>query len=162
MWKPSDYSILSNYLMYEIMVEAGMPKKVLNFVPGCPETFMDTITNSKDLGGLVFTGSSQVFDNILKKVYNNTYNQYPRVVGETGGNNYHFVFPCMKDKLEMVVEKTILGAYEYAGQKCSATSRIYLPKVFYEDFMDIFNRKIKELKIGSPEEDNNFMSRSNS
>ena len=158
MWKPSDYSILSNYLMYEIMVEAGMPKKVLNFVPGCPETFMDTITNSKDLGGLVFTGSSQVFDNILKKVYNNTYNQYPRVVGETGGNNYHFVFPCMKDKLEMVVEKTILGAYEYAGQKCSATSRIYLPKVFYEDFMDIFNRKIKELKIGSPEEDNNFMS----
>lgn len=51
MWKPSDYSILSNYLMYEIMVEAGMPKKILNFVPGCPETFMDIITNSKDLGG---------------------------------------------------------------------------------------------------------------
>ena len=79
-------------------------------------------------------------------------------MGETGGNNYHFVFPCMKDKLEMVAEKTILGAYEYAGQKCSATSRIYLPKVFYEDFMNIFNRKIKELKIGSPEEDYNFMS----
>jgi len=157
-WKPSDYSILSNYLMYEILIEAGIPKEILNFVPGCPQTLMEIITKSKDLGGLVFTGSSEVFDGILKKVYENKYYQYPRVVGETGGNNYHFVFPDMRDKLEEVVEKTILGAYEYSGQKCSATGRIYLPKEFYDDFGKIFTEKMKKLKIGSPEEDDNFMS----
>lgn len=158
MWKPSDNSILSNYLMYEIMAEAGMPKEVLNFVPSNPNIFMDKITESKDLGGLVFTGSSQVFDGILKKVYSNTYNQYPRVVGETGGNNYHFVFPCMEDKLEMVVEKTILGAYEYAGQKCSATGRIYLPRSMLSNFINIFIEKMRTLTICSPEKDNCFTS----
>ena len=88
------------------MVEAvGMPKKVLNFVPGCPETFMDTITNSKDLGGLALQEVHKYLIIFWKKFIIIFYNQYPRVVGETGGNNYHFVFPCMKDKLKMVVEK---------------------------------------------------------
>jgi len=160
LWKPSDSSILSNYLFYEIMCEAGMPPEAVQFVPAMPEDFMEVVTNAKNMSGLVFTGSSEVFDNILMKVYKNVslYDSYPRVVGETGGNNYHFIFPDMKDDIDEVVDKTIRGAFEYAGQKCSATSRVYVPRSMYIPFMDRLSSKMDKMKVGSPEEDYNFMS----
>jgi 1-pyrroline-5-carboxylate dehydrogenase len=159
-WKPSEYSILSNYIFYELMIEAGMPSEVLQFIPSDPNVFMDEITKSEDLGGIAFTGSSQVFDNILKKVYSNVdnYKSYPRIIGETGGNNYHFVMPCIADKLDWVVESTINGAFEYSGQKCSATSRLYLPENLYDDFVKILKRKMKINRIANVDEDYIFSS----
>lgn len=159
-WKPSDSSILSNYLIYEIMVEAGMPEDAIQFVPSNPELFLDTCLESRDFAGLAFTGSSDVFNSILKKSYSNigNYKSYPRIIGETGGNNYHFVFPNCDFMLDHIVTSTIRGAFEFSGQKCSATSRIYLPKSIFNDFMNLFESKMSKLNIGSPEEDFNFTS----
>lgn len=159
-WKPSDYSILSNYLFYEVMCEAGMPPEVVQFIPANPNEFMDVIVRQKNMSGLVFTGSSGVFDSILMEVYRNVglYNSYPRVIGETGGNNYHFIFPEMGDDVDLVVDKTIRGAFEYAGQKCSATSRVYVPRSMYREFMDRMVGRLEKMKMGNPEEDYNFMS----
>jgi len=159
-WKPSDYAILSNYYFYELLVEAGMPKEVIQFVPSEPNEFMDVITNSSDFGGLAFTGSSHVFDNVLKKVYSNIdkYNSYPRIVGETGGNNYHFVFPNMEKNLDWIVECTIRGAFEYSGQKCSATSRLYIPESLFDDFMIKFKKQMKNLRFAKATEDYIFSS----
>ena len=160
LWKPSPYSILSNYYFYEVLLEAGMPSEIVNFIPSDPNLFMNEILKSKYFSGLAFTGSSEVFDNILKKVYLNidNYVSYPRIVGETGGNNFHFVFPDMKDNIDWVVESTIKGAYEFSGQKCSATSRIYIPDTLFSKFMSLFESKMKELKICSPEKDDCFTS----
>ncbi len=161
-WKPSDYSILSNYYIYQIMVEAGMPENMIQFIPSEPNLFLEECLNSNVFSGLAFTGSSNIFNSILKKSYQNIdkYKSYPRIVGETGGNNYHFVFPDCEDNdmLELIVKSTIRGAFEYSGQKCSATSRLYIPRKLYNDFKYLFRKEMSKLKIGSPEKDYNFTS----
>lgn len=146
-WKPSNYSVLSNYLFYEIMLEANLPDNILNFVPMDPVEYSKTILSHKDLGALLFTGSSQVFDNIYKKVGKNidNYNNYVRLVGETGGKNFHFVDKNVDD-LRRIVKLTIESAYNYSGQKCSACSRVYIPKSLFEKFKDIYLDEIEEFK----------------
>lgn len=57
LWKASDTAILSNWVIYEIMREAGLPEGVVNFVPADGPVFGDTITASKYLAGINFTGS---------------------------------------------------------------------------------------------------------
>ena len=111
-WKPSDSSILSNCLIYEIMVEAGLPEGILNFVPSDPITFSNTITNHRKLGGLLFTGSSQVYDSINFKVASNkNYDNYVNLVGETGGKNFHFVHPSFHNDIKYIVDKTFESAF---------------------------------------------------
>ncbi|VVU95539.1 Aldehyde dehydrogenase family [seawater metagenome] len=159
-WKPSDFSILSNYYIYELLLEAGVPAETLQFVPSEPEIFMNTILESPKFGGLAFTGSSSVFKDILKKVYTNidSYESFPRIIGETGGNNYHFVFPDMEKKIEEIVNLTIRGAFGYSGQKCSATKRLYIPEQLYDNFVSTLNKKLKYYKFGNPENDYIFSS----
>lgn len=158
-WKPSDNAILSNYIFYKSMLEIGMPPEAVSFVPSEPSIFMEKIGQSKNLGGLAFTGSSSVFENIYKFIGNNIseYNSFPRIVGETGGMNYHFVFNDI-NKLDDVVLKTIRGAFEYSGQKCSATSRLYLPKSLSNKFIDKLIKELDNLKIDSPEKEGTFTS----
>lgn len=158
-WKPSDNAILSNYIFLQIMLEANLPPEVINFVPSNPNLFMNHIKDSPDLGGLVFTGHSNTFDGILKSVYSNVekYKSYPRIVGETGGNNFHFVFPEYNN-LTWLANCCVRGAFEYSGQKCSATNRIYIPKSLYPDFINLVTEQLKGLKVGSPEEDEVFTS----
>ena len=155
-WKPSDNAILSNYVFYNALLEAGMPPEAVSFVPSNPELFLDKITKSSDLGGIAFTGSSMVFDNVWKNVGNNIslYNNYPRIVGETGGMNFHFVF---NDADPSIIE-TIRGAFEYSGQKCSATSRLYLPRSIANIYIEKLLKELSKMKIGSPESDDVFTS----
>ena len=157
-WKPSDNAILSNYVFYHALLEAGMPPEAISFVPSDPNLFLNTVTNSEYFSAMAFTGSSGVFENIWKKVGNNisNYNSFPRIVGETGGMNYHFVFEDAD--MENVVMSTIRGAFEYSGQKCSATSRLYLPKTKAQEYIDRLIKEAYKLKIGSPEDEGTFTS----
>jgi 1-pyrroline-5-carboxylate dehydrogenase len=146
-WKPSDSAILSNYLVYEILVEAGMPKESIAFTPCDPEIFSKEILSSPDLGGVLFTGSTTVFDNMLSNIYSNivNYNSYPRVIGETGGKNWHFLHKDLSySDLWIVAEKTIESAFGYSGQKCSACSIVYIPDIHYSKFIDILKSKIDD------------------
>ena len=95
------------------------------------------------------TGSTATFNTIYKNVALNieNYNYYPRLVGETGGKNYHFV--SEDADIDLVVNKTFSAAFDYSGQKCSACSRLYLPEYYYEEFMYkislliLWNRKLE-------------------
>ena len=151
LWKPSDNSILSNHLFYKIMLEAGLPEGVLNFCPSNPSTFLVDVLNRKDLAAILFTGSSQVMDNITQNVGNriSNYNNYPRIVGETGGKNFHFIGPYddfNTNILNNVVNKTIESSFNYSGQKCSACSVVYVPENIYEEFIEIFKKKTRLYK----------------
>ena len=161
-WKPSNQAVLSNYTIYELLVEAGMPKEAIQFVPGDPTLFTEVISNSEHLASVAFTGSDKVFNSILKNVYEKieTYKNYPRVIGETGGYNYHLVLPDIKElrDADTIVNKTILGAFEYSGQKCSATSKILVPNEQLNYYIERILNKMSKLQIGSPEEDNCFSS----
>lgn len=148
-WKPSMNSLLSNHLLYKIFLEAGVPAYMLDFTIIEPEKYSDKVLNSKNLAGLAFTGSTKVFSEIYKKVGNNIdyYKNYPRLVGETGGKNYHFVFRSnkMDYNFDDVVQKTFESAFNYSGQKCSACSRLYLPIELVDDFISIITPKINSI-----------------
>ena len=140
-WKPSTHAILSNHLFYEIMIEAGLPKGVLNFCPMEAEPFFEGVSSRSDLAALLFTGSSTVFDKINKEIYTTIESRsvYPRVVGETGGKNFHFVDESSIENdhsLTNVAQKTVESAFNYSGQKCSACSIAYVPENMLDNFLE--------------------------
>ena len=146
-WKPSEKSLLSNYLFFNICLEAGVPPEILNFIIMKPDDYIKEVVR-KNTGGVLFTGSTEAFTNILSQI--NYKQHFPRILGETGGKNFHFV-DCDCD-LELVVEKTYQSAYGYSGQKCSACSILYLPDNMLNDFIEMF--KDYHNKIHPTEEDN--------
>ena len=134
-WKPSEKSLLSNYLFYQICLEAGLPPEVLHFIIMKPEDYIEHVVRDRT-GGILFTGSTDAFTNILSKV--NYRQHFPRIIGETGGKNFHFVEKTAD--LDLVVEKTYQSAYGYSGQKCSACSILYLPDFMKDQFLERFQQ----------------------
>jgi len=140
LWKPSDNAMLSNHLFYEIMIEAGLPEGVLNFCPMEPNMFLQRVTDQPDLSLALFTGSSNVLDKIYYNIGKNIsqYNNYPRIVGESGGKNYHFIGPYNDKVLRNLIDavlKTVHSSFDYSGQKCSACSIVYVPEKYLESFI---------------------------
>lgn len=146
-WKPSDSSILSNYLLLEILEESGMPPGVINFIPGNPVEISDIILNDFNFSALHFTGSTKVFSSIWAKIANNVglgkYKEFPRIVGETGGKNFHLIDKSAN--LENAVYNTIRGAFEYQGQKCSATSRVYISESIWPSFKELLIKTTRSI-----------------
>ena len=127
LWKPANNAILSSWYAFEALRECGLPDGVIQWVPSDPEVFGEVALNSKHLAALNFTGSTKTFKYLWQKVAQNLdhYRTFPRIVGETGGKNFHFVHPTAD--LDSVVGATVRGAFEYQGQKCSACSRMFVP-----------------------------------
>lgn len=114
----------------------------MNFVPCDGPVFGDTITSSPYLAGINFTGSVPTFNRLWMQVGKNlgNYKNYPKLIGECGGKNYHFVHPSAD--VESVVNGTIKSAFEYNGQKCSACSRAYVPESLWSKVCTILFQKI--------------------
>jgi len=157
-WKPSDTAILSNYLIYKIFRDAGFPDGVVNFIPADGPVFGQAVTNHKELAAINFTGSVPTFRWLWQAVGNNlnTYSGFPKLIGECGGKNFHFVHPTAE--VETVVASTIRSAFEYQGQKCSACSRIYVPESLWPQIKKGMVATQKTLKMGSVTESDSFMS----
>lgn len=158
-WKPSDSAIASNWLLYNILLEAGLPKNVIQFVPGNPEEVTKVVLAHKQLAALHYTGSTGVFrklyGSIASGVAEGRYKGYPRIVGETGGKNFHLIHPSAD--IENAAIQTVRGAFEYQGQKCSATSRAYVPKSVWPQFKERLVAETSALAIGSPTDHKNFI-----
>jgi 1-pyrroline-5-carboxylate dehydrogenase len=158
-WKPSDSSIASNWLLYNILLEAGLPKDVIQFVPGPPEEITKTVLAHKEFAALHFTGSTAVFRKLYGQIGQGTgegrYKGYPRIVGETGGKNFHLIHSSAD--IENAAVQTVRGAFEYQGQKCSATSRVYVAKSVWPQFKEKLVAEAQALKIGEPWENQNFI-----
>jgi 1-pyrroline-5-carboxylate dehydrogenase len=86
-WKPAATAAYSNYLLFRLMQEAGLPPGVINFVPGPATVISERLLADRHLGGIHFTGSTEVFQTLWQQVATNltNYADYPRLVGETGG-----------------------------------------------------------------------------
>lgn len=128
LWKPSDTAVLSNYIVFKLLEEAGFPPGVINFIPADGPTFGDSTVTSPHLAGINFTGSVPTFRRLWKETADNLekYTSFPRLVGECGGKNFHFVHPSAD--VDTVVACTIKSSFEFSGQKCSACSRLYAPE----------------------------------
>lgn len=135
LWKPSPFAVLSNYLLYQIMEEAGMPKGVIQFLPVAdPKVVVEPALASRDFSGLHYTGSSAVLKSLSSQIGINitTYKTFPRIVGESGGKNFHLVHNSCKDDIDWLASTAVRSAYEFQGQKCSALSRFFVPKSVWE------------------------------
>jgi len=167
LWKPAHNTVLASKLLLDIMHEAGLPEGVIQFLPGDGPIFAEGVMSSPHMAGMHFTGSTKVFDLIHATVAKNieTYKSYPRVVGETGGKNFHYVHPSAAPDLEHIVHNTIRGAFEYQGQKCSATSRLYIPKSLWGSdgvagggpFAKRLLEELARVKVGDPDDFSSFM-----
>jgi len=157
-WKPSDTAILSNYLIYKIFRDAGFPDGVVNFVPADGPVFGKAVTSHSELASINFTGSVPTFQWLWKAVGENlqNYSGFPKLIGECGGKNYHFVHPTAE--VDTVVASTIRSAFEYQGQKCSACSRIYAPESLWPQIKEGLIATQKTLKMGSVNDADTFMS----
>jgi len=158
-WKPSDSAIASNWLLYNILLEAGLPKNVIQFVPGNPEEVTKVVLAHKKLAALHYTGSTAVFRKLYGSIANGVaegrYQGYPRIVGETGGKNFHLIHSSAD--IDNAAVQTVRGAFEYQGQKCSATSRAYVPKSVWPQFKERLVAETSALSIGGPTDYKNFV-----
>lgn len=156
-WKPASTAVYSNYLFMKILMEAGLPAGVINFVPSSGALISEVCVTSKDLAGIHFTGSTKVFHTLWKKVADNisTYKTYPRLVGETGGKD--FIFADNTANIDELSTAIIRGAFEYQGQKCSAASRAYIPSSIWPSLREKLLDAVSKIKVGDVSEFDTFM-----
>jgi 1-pyrroline-5-carboxylate dehydrogenase len=156
-WKPSATAILSNYYTMRLFEAAGMPPGVINFVPGDAVEISNVLLDHRELGGVHFTGSTEVFNMMWQRVANNLgkYRGYPRLVGETGGKDFIVVHASAEP--QEVAVGAVRGAFEYQGQKCSAASRMYVPKSRWPEIRERMTAIMQEIKVGDVRDFRNFM-----
>ncbi|MFK8377607.1 L-glutamate gamma-semialdehyde dehydrogenase [Capnocytophaga canimorsus] len=156
-WKPSNAQVFSANVIMEVFKEAGLPDGVINFINGDAAMITETLLASPYFAGIHFTGSTGVFQDIWKKIGNNIHNYktYPKIVGETGGKDFIVAHPSAISK--QVATAITRGAFEFQGQKCSAASRVYLPKSKADEILNFVKEDVQSFKMGSPEDMENFI-----
>jgi 1-pyrroline-5-carboxylate dehydrogenase len=156
-WKPAYSQIYSANVLMKILIEAGLPNGVINLIYTDGPLTGDIVFQHRQFAGLHFTGSTDVFKKITSTIYNNIdiYQNFPRIVGETGGKDFVLAHPdCNIQALSVAL---IRGAFEYQGQKCSAASRAYIPKSIWSDVKCRITAMAKEIHVGSVENFSNFV-----
>jgi 1-pyrroline-5-carboxylate dehydrogenase len=157
-WKPAASAMLSAYYIMRLLEEAGLPPGVINLVPGDAVAISNVALAHRDLAGVHFTGSTGVFNSMWQTIGANMsrYASYPRIVGETGGKDFIIAHPSADPQaLAVAVAR---GGFEYQGQKCSAASRVYVPKSIWPDVKERIVGIMGEMRIGDPTDFRNFMS----
>jgi len=156
-WKPSDDQIYSAHFLMELFKEAGLPDGVINIVYGDGPEIGDVIFQHPDFAGLHFTGSTGVFKSLWKTIGNNIdkYKAYPRIVGETGGKD--FIMAHESADAAALATAITRGSFEFQGQKCSASSRVYCPSNLWESVREQVVADVKSMKMGAPDDFGNFI-----
>ena len=156
-WKPAYPQIYSANVIMEVFRDAGLPDGVINLIYVDGPIAGDIIFKNKDFGGLHFTGSTSVFKHLWKEISDNIdcYKSYPRIVGETGGKDY--IIAHKSAIPEEVSTAIVRGCFEFQGQKCSAPSRVYIPKNLWSEIKNNLLNDIKSIQMGDPEDFKNFV-----
>ena len=156
-WKPSRNSYYSNYMIMKLMMEAGLPPGVINFLPGSGAKITETALSNPDFAGIHFTGSTGVFQGLWQRIAEALPNlkSYPRIVGETGGKDFVVAHSDCDEKSLLVA--LLRGSFEYQGQKCSAASRAYIPHSVWNAIKDDLVIEIEKIKMGDCNDFTNFM-----
>jgi 1-pyrroline-5-carboxylate dehydrogenase len=156
-WKPASSAMFSAYYLMRLYQAAGMPPGVVNLVAGDAATISNVLLSHPDLAGVHFTGSTEVFKEMWKTIGSSIdgYKTYPRIVGETGGKDFIVAHPSAD--AEALAVAIVRGGFEFQGQKCSAASRVYVPRSLWNDVRDRAVAMIDDIKMGDIQDFRNFM-----
>ena len=156
-WKPANTQVYAAQMIMRIFKEAGLPDGVINLVYVDGPTLGKVCFAHSDFGGVHFTGSTGVFNQMWKTIGENiaSYKSYPRIVGETGGKDFVMVHKSAQP--DVVATALARGAFEYQGQKCSAASRAYIPGNIAEEVKTKLIAQIASMKMGTVEDFSNFI-----
>jgi len=156
-WKPASTAAVSAYYVMRLLQAAGLPDGVINLVYGSGATIGNAALASPELAGIHFTGSTEVFNGMWNTVGKSigSYRNYPRIVGETGGKDFILAHPSAD--AEAVATAVIRGSFEYQGQKCSASSRLYVPSNLWPEVKERLVEDVGSIKMGDVSDFENFM-----
>ena len=156
-WKPASTQALSAWTTLRVLEEAGLPPGVINLVFGPGAEIGADALASPELAGVHFTGSTGVFHSIWSTIGNDIdrYRNYPRIVGETGGKDFILAHPSADPAA--VSTAIVRGSFEYQGQKCSASSRLYIPSNLWGEVRDSLDSEVGSIKVGDVSDFSNFM-----
>ena len=150
--KPAEQAAVCGALLMEIFEQAGVPRGVLNFLPGKGSVMGAHLVDHKDIDVIAFTGSREVGLRIWESAGKTRPGQreLKRVVCEMGGKNA-VIIDSDADLDEAIVD-SIYSAFGYQGQKCSALSRLIVLEENYGRVMDRLLSAAASLRMGDPEE----------
>jgi 1-pyrroline-5-carboxylate dehydrogenase len=156
-WKPASSAMLSAHYIMQLLEAAGLPPGVINFVAGDAAMVSKVLLSHRDLAGVHFTGSTGVFNDMWKTIGASMagYRSYPRIVGETGGKDFVIAHPSAD--VEALAVAVVRGGYEFQGQKCSAVSRVYVPRSLWDGVRDRIVAMIDDIRMGDVQDFRNFM-----
>lgn len=153
-FKPTSEAPLTGLILYKLFIDAGVPAGVLNYVTGPGDVFEDEIITNKKVAGIAFTGSRDVGMRLYRRFTSSQ--PYPKpIILEMGSKNP--VIVTSKADLDKAVQGVIRAAFGYSGQKCSATSRVYVQKDIAEKFIKRLIEEAKKIKVGDPRKRDVFM-----
>ncbi len=152
--KPAATSTVIAAKLTEILVEAGIPKGVFQYVPGKGSEIGSYLVEHKDTHVVAFTGSREVGCRIYADAAKLQPGQkhLKRVIAEMGGKNAIIVDESAD--LDQAVVGVVQSAFGYSGQKCSACSRVIVAATVYETFLDRLVEATKSLNVGATDDPN--------
>lgn len=145
--KPADPTPIVAYLAVKLLHEAGVPRAVLQLLPGAGATVGAALVNDSRLSGICFTGSTATAMTINKAQATNARANAP-LIAETGGLNAMIVDSTALP--ERAVTDIVVSAFQSAGQRCSALRLLYLQEDIAEDFLEMLYGAMEELTMGDP------------
>jgi 1-pyrroline-5-carboxylate dehydrogenase len=150
--KPSEIGSLSGHLVYRALVEAGVPEGAVNLVTGGADVG-SALVHHPGVDGLTFTGSSEVGTAIIRSFSSSS----PKpAICEMGGKNP--VIVTASADLDLAVEGTARSAFSFAGQKCSAASRVFVDETVADEFVARLVDRAEAIPTTSPLEPGGFLS----
>lgn len=154
--KPASTTPIVAAKFVEVMLEAGLPAGVLNFVPGSGAEVGDYLVDHPKTRFISFTGSRDVGLRIFKRasLLNDGQIWLKRVIAEMGGKDTIVV--DKEADLELAAQSIVKSAFGFSGQKCSACSRVVIVEDVYDQVLNRAVELTKELTVGNPVE-NHFM-----
>ncbi|MGB5327986.1 MAG: aldehyde dehydrogenase, partial [Gammaproteobacteria bacterium] len=144
--KPAEQTSLSALRIAELALEAGLPRGVLNVIPGMGPDVGEPMGRHADIDMLSFTGSTETGRRFLQ--YSAASN-LKKIVLECGGKNPAIVLEDAED-LDLVAEHVVNGAFWNMGENCSASSRLIVHEAIKEPLMQRIVARTRDWKTGDP------------
>jgi 1-pyrroline-5-carboxylate dehydrogenase len=152
--KPTSEAPLTGFMLYQLYLDAGVPPGAVNFVTGPGGNFEDEFVTNPDVAGIAFTGSRDVGMRLFRRFHSEQ--PYPKpILLEMGSKNPTIV--TAKADVTKAVEGTVRAAFGYGGQKCSATSRVYVERPIKDKFVAALRARMQKIAVGDPRDAGTFM-----